>query len=268
MSTIQLFEKTSHALKYSKYRPTYPKSLVDVLLRYLSKYSCSRDTVVDVGCGSGQSTFQLEEHFDKCIGVDISAAQVKEAQEKSKLRPRENVTFSVGSATDIPVESNTVDLVTIAQAWHWIPQISSFYSECKRVLKPNGCLAVYGYGNVCLLNEAANAIVKDFYLNTLKGCWHSERSHIDNEYSEVVLPFKNTERHDLVMPKEMTLSDFMGYVSSWSGYEKYCETTPKNNTLAEMEAKIKAELTTESVCSSDIELNMVFPLFVILGQSS
>ena len=267
MASIELFEKASHALKYSKYRPTYPTSLVDLLLGYISRRGASQDVVIDVGCGSGQSTFQLEDHFSRCIGVDISSAQIKEAREKARNRSRDNVTFMVGGATEIPVEANSVDLVTIAQAWHWLPDPSLFYSECKRVLKPNGCLAVYGYGNVHLRNDSANAFVKDFYVNTLNGCWHSERRHIDDEYSEVTLPFSNTERHDLVMSRETSLSDFIGYVSSWSAYEKYCELNPENTALSDMEAKIKAELTGENVCSSnDVKIDMSFPLFVILGQ--
>ena len=31
---------------------------------------------VDVGCGTGQSTFPLTEHFDKVYGIDPSKAQV------------------------------------------------------------------------------------------------------------------------------------------------------------------------------------------------
>ena len=98
------------------------------------------------GCGSGQGTFQLLEHFKQCLGIDISRAQVKEAQEKaSSMEVKENVMFLVGDAAELPVESGTVDLVTAAAAWHWFPDKNKFYSECKRVLKQNGCLAVYSY---------------------------------------------------------------------------------------------------------------------------
>lgn len=267
MATIKLFEKASHALVYSKYRPTYPKSLLELLLGYISRNGASQDLAVDVACGSGQSTFQLQDHFSHCSGVDISSAQIKEAQEKARKGGGENVTFMVGDAADLPMEDSTVDLVTIAQAWHWLPNVDKFYSECKRVLKPKGCLAVYGYGNVRLLHEASNALVKKFYADTLKGCWHAERQHIDNEYCEVVLPFINTERHDWTMSKQATLADFIGYVSSWSAYQKYCELNPDNAALDELQAMIMTNLSGASTLNADeVYVNIEFPLFAILGQ--
>jgi len=267
-STVQLFEKASHALKYSKYRPVYPKSVVDTLLAYLSRLGCSQELVIDVGCGSGQSTFHLEAHFKRCTGVDISKAQIKAAQEKAKMRQNCNVSFAVGKATELPAEENTVDLVTIAQAWHWLPDHNKFYAECKRVLKPQGCLAVYGYGNVELANPAANDIVRNFYSKTLEGCWHSERQHIDNEYHEVKLPFNKTESYNTKMFKEMALTDFIGYVSSWSGYEKYCELHPENSELADMEVQIRSQLSVGKECTHEVKVDMHFPMFIILGQNT
>ena len=54
--------------------------------------------------------------------------------------------FSVASETQLPVASSSIDLVAAAQAVHWFQPIDAFYKEAHRVLKPHGCLAVYGYG--------------------------------------------------------------------------------------------------------------------------
>lgn len=267
MAAIRVFEKASHASVYSKYRPTYPKDLLELLLGYVSRSGAGRDLAVDVACGSGQSTFQLQDHFSRCIGVDVSSAQIKEAQEKAIKGNHNNVTFLVGDGAELPLEGSTVDLVTIAQAWHWLPDVEKFYSDCKRVLKPRGCLAVYGYGNVCLLHEPSSALVKEFYTNTLKGCWRRGRRHIDSEFSEVVLPFTNLERHDLVMSKETTLKDFIGYVSSWSGYQKYYDLNPDNAALNDLQASIMTELGDGTHNAEEIKVNMEFPLFIILGQN-
>ena len=90
-------------------------------------------------------------------------------------------------------------MVTIAQALHWLDR-DKFFAECKRVLKNKGCLAVYGYGNVRVVNEQCNALVSNFYRNSLKGCWHEARYHIDNEYRSIHPPFSNTHRVDMTMP--------------------------------------------------------------------
>lgn len=40
------------------------------------------DFAADIGCGSGQSTELLAEHFQQVYGFDISENQIKEAQAK------------------------------------------------------------------------------------------------------------------------------------------------------------------------------------------
>ena len=265
MTTIQLFEKASHAHIYSKFRPSYPKAILDLVSGYITKHGGGFDLAVDVGCGSGQSTFYLKDRFKHCIGVDISKAQVQEAQLKGEQVHCKNVEFKVGNGMDLPVETSSADAVTIAQAWHWMTNLDTFYSECKRILKPKGSLAVYGYGNVQLLNDQCNLLVRDFYKNTLNGCWHKERHHIDNEYAEVALPFSNVERHDTEMSKTFSVEDFIGYVSTWSGYERYCELNPNNHVLQELQSGI-TELLAKKGGGGNNNLDATFPIFLILGQ--
>ena len=50
------------------------------------------DMVVDIGCGSGQSTSVFAAHFTKALGVDPSEGQIKFAIEKNKCA---NVEFQV-----------------------------------------------------------------------------------------------------------------------------------------------------------------------------
>lgn len=35
-----------------------------------------------LGCGTGQSTFVLAEHFDRVLGVDVSESQIEEARDQ------------------------------------------------------------------------------------------------------------------------------------------------------------------------------------------
>ena len=81
---FRLFEDDDHAKLYSKFRPTYPKDLIDFVVAFCkekmqqSTKSPSSLLAIDIGCGPGQSTRLFANHFDQVIGFDISEAQIKE----------------------------------------------------------------------------------------------------------------------------------------------------------------------------------------------
>ena len=272
-SYAEAYKNATLAALYSKYRPNYPKSLMKLLLDYLQQNGGAQDLAVDVGCGSGQGTFQLLEHFKQCLGVDISRAQIKEAQEKaSSMEVKENVKFLVGDAAELPVETGTVDLVTAAAAWHWFPDKNKFYSECKRVLKQNGCLAVYSYTLPLLpaSYHSTNKLIDQFYFDTLKDYWDESIQLGFNKYKGVVLPFRNVERHDIVMSQKATVADFIGFISSLASYQKFCEVHPGNSALQEFEQNIMTELTGgRSKCSAhEVQIDLEFSVFALLGQNN
>ena len=55
-----------------------------------------------------------------------------------------NVEFKVGDAHDTGLPGGRADLVTIAQALHWLDR-PRFYREAARLLKPGGTLAILTY---------------------------------------------------------------------------------------------------------------------------
>ena len=224
-NSIRLFEQVSHAADYSLFRPTYSKSILQLLLGYVGRRGGACHTALDVACGSGQSTFFLSGEFESCIGVDISPEQIKQAKSLTRQTGVSNVSFQVADARSLPLPDSSVDLLTMATGWHWIPDKEKLYSECKRVLKPKGCLAAYVYDLVQTKDAALNELIYSFYAK-LDQYWHNEFDHIKNEYKDVILPFLNVERVQSVMTCHTSLSGLMGFISSWSGYRAYREACP------------------------------------------
>lgn len=271
---VRLFEGSAHAASYAAFRPTYPPSVLEAISTFITAQSGSGfDTAVDVACGSGQSSFFLTRLFRKVLGVDISRAQVENAQKKcqeAKIPEGKMVEFKVGTSDSLPMATSSVDLVTCAQAWHWLKP-ETFYKEAARVLKPRGTLAVYGYGNVELSDRKCNRLVSDFYTRLREGgYWHDNRKHIDNNYASVKLssPFWVSERRDLKMSREMTLSHFTGYVSTWSGFCKYEEEHSGTTVLNDLQEELRKQLQPQGSSQEEPLLHTSFPVFLILGQNS
>src|SRR5690606_5690473 len=87
-------------LAYARYRPAYPPYLA----RSLAASSPSRDRAVDVGCGNGQLTAQLADHFDEVIGLDPSPDQIANA------RPRPGLRYLCAPAEAIPLADHCASL--------------------------------------------------------------------------------------------------------------------------------------------------------------
>ena len=156
-----LFTESSISSSYINFRPNYPGMLATKIKNYRLKSESSFKTMVDVGCGSGQSTLMWADDFSSILGIDISQSQIENA-------PRQfpNINFQVSDAYNIPVKDSSIDLVTTAQTMHWLDK-QSFYTEVNRVLKASGVLAVYGYGNVELSDSTASTIIKEVNLDTV-----------------------------------------------------------------------------------------------------
>ncbi|KAJ8312505.1 hypothetical protein KUTeg_009878 [Tegillarca granosa] len=190
MNQCGLFKDSEHSKLYSKYRPTYPTELYDNIITYCKETRSELKYALDVGCGSGQSSIPLKAHFEKVIGIDVSQTQIDQAI----ALKNEGITYKVGSGEDLSFLGNaSVDLVTVAQALHWI-DTGKFYPEVSRILTPGGALVVYGYGTCSIDIQEAQNHFWEFYRETLNGYWDPRRQHIDNMMSDFELPFPEWKR--------------------------------------------------------------------------
>ncbi|XP_033748406.1 putative methyltransferase DDB_G0268948 [Pecten maximus] len=258
----RLFEGADHAKLYAKYRPTYPNEVYNELKRYCNHPEASGcDKAVDVGCGNGQSTVPLTNIFKIVYGRDISEKQISEAEKHGP-----GINYSVGTAEDLSfLENDTVDLVTTAQALHWMDR-PQFYEEARRVLRPGGALVVYGYGNCTLDKEEAQQIVWQFYQHTLDGYWDKERRHIDDCLATVELPFKGWSRLDtLSINRTWEVDSFIGYLSSWSAWQTFVKSHPKSSVLEDIRNKLKAIYQDEDL-QEVTSVRITWPIYMLFGR--
>jgi ubiquinone/menaquinone biosynthesis C-methylase UbiE len=95
-------------------------------------------TVLDYGCGSGDNTVLVASHGGKVIGVDISPELIELAEKRlAQHNLAESAEFRVGSAHELPLEDESIDVVFgMAILHHLDLQLAS--KEVFRVLKKGG----------------------------------------------------------------------------------------------------------------------------------
>jgi len=97
--------------------------------------SFSRGTrVIDLGCGTGESTRRLRSKGLRAIGVDISLLFLRTSTDDA-ADPRDFVSADISR---LPFRSASVDCVALHDVIEHIPDVERLLEESLRVLRPNG----------------------------------------------------------------------------------------------------------------------------------
>ena len=227
---------SSVAPDYATFRPRYPAALFD----FLAGLAPARALAWDAACGNGQATLDLAERFEKVIGTDASAAQLEQAP----TRPR--IEWRVAPAERSGIATGTADLVTMAQALHWV-DIPAFFREARRVAKTKGVVAVWSYSGIRASDERIDELVRHYSHETVGPCWPPERRLVDEGYRSVEFPFTEVDTPAFVMREKWTLAQLVGYIRTWSATIRYIEQRESDPTVVLATELAKAWGTPESV---------------------
>ena len=96
-------------------------------------------SLLDVGCGDGWYTARFAEKAKEVVGIDPSEQAIGFAKQLVK-----KAAFRVGSATDIPFDDETFDVVVSIQTLEHIPpeDLSRACEEITRVVKRGGAVII------------------------------------------------------------------------------------------------------------------------------
>lgn len=112
--------------RYDAIRPSYPAAVVLFLCPDGAR------TAVDVGAGTGLFTRMLVDHGLQVTAVDPSVSMLEVL---ARALPAVRVVEGTGESTGLP--EGCADLVTVAQAWHWIDPMAGT-AEARRLLRRDG----------------------------------------------------------------------------------------------------------------------------------
>jgi ubiquinone/menaquinone biosynthesis C-methylase UbiE len=127
-------------------------SLLDLVMRQkpFRKYRCevvpaARGRVLEIGVGSGLNLPLYGEQVEVVVGVDPSEQLLAIARRRA-IEAAVRADFRLGSATEIPMESETVDTVVMTWTLCSVPDPLEALRELRRVLKPGGALLFVEHG--------------------------------------------------------------------------------------------------------------------------
>jgi len=242
------FSKQSKS--YAQFRPIYPKEL----FQWLGSQLTSKETLWDCATGNGQAASGLAPYFKKVIATDASQNQINNSFDGH------NITYKVAYAEDSGFATNSVDCITVSQAAHWFAH-DLFFKEVKRVLKPKGLLAIWGYGLFYTENLALNTVLKHFYTEVIGDYWDKERQYLDERYETLPFPFPLLDTPHFKMKHFWNLEKLIGYLNTWSSVQKFEAKHQKNPTH-----NLKEEISLVWENPSEAIL-FVWDIFLKIGQN-
>jgi SAM-dependent methyltransferase len=190
----------AEAAAYERGRPSYPPEAIDWLL------PTDATDVLDLGAGTGKLTTRLVERGLGVLAVDPIPEMLELLSNSLPDTPA-----LLGTAEDIPLPDDSVDVVLVAQAWHWFdPELAA--KEIARVLRPGGRL-----GLVWNARDERMGWVKD--LGRIIG-------HEDAQFHDrltLPAPFTDVERRKVEWTSYLTPQALIDLVASRS----YCITSPE-----------------------------------------
>lgn len=116
------------------------------------------DSILDVACGNGSLLGMLSKKASiHGFGVDLSENMIAAAREHYP-----DCTFAVSSCVPLPLENESMDVITVSCAFHHFEDPHAFAGECMRVLKKNGMIYMAEPFFTPVIRWLANAVVFPF----------------------------------------------------------------------------------------------------------
>jgi SAM-dependent methyltransferase len=199
------------AATYAAYRPRYPPALAAALAERCAR----RDLAWDAGCGNGQLSVTLGDHFARVIATDASRAQIDAAT------PHPHVEYRCEPAEHSTLADASADLAVAAQAAHWFDW-PRFVAEVARVARPGALVALVSYG-VPRIDGEAGRLVGRYYREDVGPYWPAGREHVENGYRDLAWPWPAVPAPAIDMTARWTREQLLGYVASWSATVRLAE---------------------------------------------
>ena len=202
MPSITVFDRVAD--EYAAGRPGYPPALFDALAR-LAGRPLRGAVAVDIGAGTGIASRALAGRGARVLAVEPGAAMVALLRAASP-----GVTAVRGTGEALPVRDGAADLVTYAQAWHWMEPARAL-REATRALRPGGTVAAWWN-----MPNMAAAWVREMEDRLAAACPDYHPPVTPRAADTFAAYGLNARTADLAWTRRVPLADFLAHLRSLS----------------------------------------------------
>ena len=111
----------------------------EILFGLMFEYVKNKEKLLDLGIGTGQSAMPFHAIGLKIYGLDGSNEMLKKC--KRKAIADELKLFDLSTTPPLPYKNNSFKYIISNGVFYFFENLESFFSEAKRILKPNGFFA-------------------------------------------------------------------------------------------------------------------------------
>lgn len=234
------------AKTYTKARQGYPKNIYITLQPILAPDS----QVLDVGCGTGISTRELQRYFKNITGLDIDVDMLIEARAHN-----DQINYIQGDIGSTNFESGVFDLITAFSAFHWFTTQEDV-QEIYRILKPNGTFCTVNKTDTNKLRPIFKNVLGQFDVATetsvKTGAYNPKSLMEEGGFTNVSEKlFEYTEWYDI--------EGALLLMQSWNAWS-YLNDAQKNIALTEIRG------TYQDLCDQDGKIARTLEIKMVIGK--
>ncbi len=204
---------------YSKYRPMYPSSLVRYLVK---KFDLNGEqTLLDLGCGTGQLTMRFSDWCERIVGADLEPEMLAEAKRLHEEIRMGNIEWFQGDLSSFKEQYDDVfDLVIMSKSFHWMDRPQVLDDLYGRVNQGGGVAVIDDYNpekQLASWQKKLNEIITHWY-GEERRAGNTTYSHPVKSHEEVIRqsPFTLEIYRFPTFEREWTIDSILGNLYSTS----------------------------------------------------
>lgn len=204
---------------YAKFRRGYPDSVIDILQESFGLGV--RDSVLDLGCGTGQLAIPLSARVGSVIGMDPEPDMLRLARESAAERGVGNATWVLGADSDVPALGNllggepSLAMTVVGQALHWMRH-AKLFRELFPLFRAGGGIAVVANGTPLWLQQTdwsralRSFLERHFDTELTASCGTSDEDRARYAQALQDAGFSDVESRVVTYGDELTFEEIIG----------------------------------------------------------